>query len=143
MSKMLEFKTANLAKIDQGRVAAALDDALKQVLADCDDRPTLKAKRKVTLKIEIVPVADQSGQNLADIETKFVVGEPTIPVRESRVYQFQAAKHGDIVKAGFVPAETMEEQTIDWIKEQTSAEEIQESGRPRPIADLESNAASG
>lgn len=66
MSMEIEKLTLeNLPLVDGGSVAIAFNRALEQAYHDCRDRPHMKAKRTVTLKVELTPDAEfQQGSEL-------------------------------------------------------------------------------
>lgn len=54
-----------LPQIDDGVISVAFNRAMEQLYHDCRDRPHLKAKRTLTLKITVTPDAEfQQGSEL-------------------------------------------------------------------------------
>lgn len=58
----------NLGDIDDGSVAVAINQALRAAVNDCQDRPSLKKARKITLEISITPVMDKRDFHQARVE---------------------------------------------------------------------------
>lgn len=87
-----QLSLAEIAKIDEGRIAAAFDQALKRAAQDCDDRPGDDRPRKIMIEIAIAPVTDQSG--ICDSVKSQIQIKDTIPTRKSRVYDFGLRKGG-------------------------------------------------
>lgn len=86
-----KFSIATLAKMDQGRIAAALEQALKRCEDDCKDRPAVKDARKVNLLISLEPVED--GGELESVDITFKITD-TVPKRCSKTYNMKAARGG-------------------------------------------------
>lgn len=59
MSERVELTLSNLKDLDQGKVPIMFGLELKKALQDCLNRPSLKKARKVTLELEITPVANE------------------------------------------------------------------------------------
>jgi hypothetical protein len=75
-----ELKMRNLGDVDGGSLGVAMDQAIKLVTQDLEDRPALDSKRKVTLTIELTPVVDvnSSGAHLESVISGWHV-KPSIP----------------------------------------------------------------
>lgn len=84
MQSLKELDLSGLVEIDGGRVALAVQSAIRRCTADCYDRPGVKKSRKVTLEIEIVPVQDENG--LCENCKALAKIKESTPVRESRVF---------------------------------------------------------
>jgi len=56
-----QFRLDTLKDLDDGRVHAAVNAALKMLALDCQDRPGNTAARKMSLEIRITPVVGQDG----------------------------------------------------------------------------------
>ena len=54
---MEKVSLATIHLIDDGSLQQLFDRAIKNALADCDDRPADETAREVTLKFSIVPVS--------------------------------------------------------------------------------------
>lgn len=90
---MLEKLTLeSLAKLDGGRVRAALDQAIARCESDCKDRPALPAKRKIALVLTIAPVLDPDGE-LDSCDVAFHITE-SVPKRTSKNYNMKATRGG-------------------------------------------------
>lgn len=79
-----KFDLAALARMDDGRIAETLNQAIRRVRLDCEDRPALDAARKIKLTISIVPNADDAG-NLDSVSVGFDIDE-ALPKRSSKNY---------------------------------------------------------
>lgn len=55
---MEKLSLETLNQFDDGSVAIAVNRALEQCYHDCRDRPHMKTKREVTIKIQLVPEPD-------------------------------------------------------------------------------------
>jgi len=87
-----KFGVAALAKIDEGRIGVAFDEAIKRCEADCKDRPALKEARKITLTATIVPSVAPDGE-MESCDLQLVIKE-TIPDRKTRVYNAISKRGG-------------------------------------------------
>jgi hypothetical protein len=56
-----QFNLAALHDIDDGKAAKAFDRLLARMIEDCNDRPSEKKPRKVTIQVDIIPVAEADG----------------------------------------------------------------------------------
>ncbi len=79
-----ELRLEELESLDDGRVVAAFNQALKRAARDCEDRPGEEAVRKVTLQCEIKPLMSESG-DLEDVEVSFQIKD-TVPTRKTKKY---------------------------------------------------------
>ncbi len=87
-----QFTFQDLAEFDGGVIRAAVGAALKRAVEDCDDRPGLKAARKITLQLEFKPLMDQDGL-AEEAAFKFKLRE-SLPNRESKEYVMGMRKGG-------------------------------------------------
>lgn len=71
---LYELSLSTLKDLDGGRAAAMFDTALNRIIQDCADRPGDANKRTVTMKIDLVPITDATGQ-LDDIKLKVSVND--------------------------------------------------------------------
>lgn len=83
---------AALKELDGGRVYEAFDQAMKRVVADCEDRPGEERPRTITLKADLMPVRGDDGRCEGVMGT-FRVAE-TIPNRKSKTYSFGVKADG-------------------------------------------------
>lgn len=81
----ITLNTKNLHHIHDGRVAMAIDHAIRMVSNDCAARPGEKSKRKVMIEMEAVPVLDSNTARLDNVELKFRVNT-SLPKRVSQAY---------------------------------------------------------
>jgi hypothetical protein len=68
MSDKPMLAASNLYEVDRGRLGRAIDDAIAQVLKDCDERPFLQKKRTITVKLTFEPVAIDTGLEMVKID---------------------------------------------------------------------------
>lgn len=87
-----QLSLESLAHLDDGRINEAVRQAIKRVVADCNDRPAVTEARKVNLQIECVPVPDETGQAY-NAKFRFQVKDH-IPTRKSRIYEAAMNKDG-------------------------------------------------
>lgn len=87
-----QLTLAQVAEIDDGRIAAAFAQALKRVAQDCDDRPGDDRPRKIVLEMAFMPVLSEDG--ICDSVKSQCQIKDTIPTRKSRVYDFGLRKGG-------------------------------------------------
>lgn len=83
---VVELSLDAIAKIDDGRVAAAFNDLLKTVIADCINRPADDRARGITLKVALRPALDEETGDCYLVTTEFDMAT-TIPNRRSKTYQ--------------------------------------------------------
>ncbi len=88
---LVQVSFEELGKIDDGRLAIAMEQALRRVAADIDDRPGLKKPRTVVLKLAFVPVFDLNTSTCDGVKMTFKVNE-SVPVRESKMYDLGLRK---------------------------------------------------
>ena len=84
-----------IAQMDDGRIGAAMAQALSRVATDMDDRPGDDRPRKVTLEIACVPVVDETG--LCDSVKLQMQVKEAYPTRKSKVYDMGLRKGGMMV----------------------------------------------
>lgn len=81
------LKLGNIQEIDNGRIEAAFNQALKTVVKDCLDRPGDVSARSVTMKLIVRPVKAADGI-CEDLDVEFKI-DPKIPARHSKTYRVQ------------------------------------------------------
>jgi hypothetical protein len=89
-----EFKLTDLEHFDDGRIALALDQAMRRCVADCHDRPGVAEARTVTLTVSLSPVAGEDG-DLDGIHLQAQIKDKA-PVRKSKVYSLDARRNGSL-----------------------------------------------
>ncbi len=89
MSQDLQFNLTNLAELDNGKANLAINHALKQIVNDVRERPADKAKRKVILNIEMVPVLDPQTAVLDMVGVQIKI-KTSVPVRQTMTYPMLA-----------------------------------------------------
>lgn len=92
---LLKLNVKNLVEFDQGRLAAAIELALKQCVADCQDRPGLDSARKVKIELKLTPEIDHTGELIA-IDAHYSVA-PILPPRSKGGCGLGVQKNGDLV----------------------------------------------
>ncbi len=91
-----ELTLATVCKIDNGKIAEALNHELKQMVNDVCDRPGDRKVRKVTFDVELSPNFDRDSGVLDSINTEFKV-KSRAPARKSIVYPMLATKEGTLL----------------------------------------------
>lgn len=83
-----KLSLAALATIDGGRIARAFDLALEQIRADLVDRAVLVDARKLSISVNLVPIADEAGElDGASVSFDFAV---SVPKRKTKPYTMLA-----------------------------------------------------
>lgn len=73
------FELATLSDFDNGRLRLVLERLLATAVADCRDRPGVASARSVTLKLLLVPVADETGDvDTVRLDYKLAATVPTM-----------------------------------------------------------------
>lgn len=85
---------ANLQEIDDGLTVRLFDRALKQVVADCVDRPGDKKARTVTLELAIVPQATDGVCETVLMESTV---KSKIPAPRTKQYQVDVKGDGTLI----------------------------------------------
>lgn len=85
MSTNKQLNLTNLVDLDNGKVVAAFNHALRQILADISDRPGDRTKRKAVLTVIATPRIDKDLSVLDGSDIQFQV-KAQIPVRQSKPY---------------------------------------------------------
>lgn len=83
-----KFTAAALATVDNGRVGAAFEAALRRVQADCKDRPATKKPRKIAIVVTVSPLVGDGGE-LESCDLAFEV-QDSLPKRVTRVINMRA-----------------------------------------------------
>ncbi len=91
-----QFTLNSIQDIHNGVVALAVNHAIRQCVQDINDRSGDKAKRKVTLLIELVPILDKHTAALDTIGATFKV-KTAIPERYSHEYPMLATRDGTLL----------------------------------------------
>lgn len=109
------FDAGSIATIGEGKIAAALNKAIRECATDIDDRGQDEAKRTVTLTIEMKPKVSE-GQ-VYEIETELQV-KASMPPRRSVPYSMSlAAGPGNTSTLTFndVSPRDVRQQTLDEV----------------------------
>jgi hypothetical protein len=72
-----------LGNLQGGAFGPVVDQAISDVLKDCDDRPSLEKARKVVIEIEFVPAADDGVRALGAVAVEASV-KKSIPAQKTR-----------------------------------------------------------
>jgi hypothetical protein len=81
VQQILNFET--LGEVDDGSIRVAVDQALRSIFHDLNDRPGLKRARKLTLDVEFAPRTSDRGE-LIDVVVGFGI-KTTSPARKTAV----------------------------------------------------------
>ena len=65
-----------LQHVEGGRVAAAIDQAIKKAVADCEDRPRNQAVRQVQITIGFKPAGKDAAEGEVDFAVALAVKTP-------------------------------------------------------------------
>ncbi len=98
MSGLVKFSLEELADLDGGRAMLAFQQCVRTAVRDCTDRPGVKTKRTVLMKMEIVPVPSING-NTIDCDGCKATFKSTcsIPNFETPEVDFGVKHNGDLV----------------------------------------------
>ena len=86
---------ANLAHVENGRIAEAFERELQAVINDCKDRPNLDKERKVTLTVIVSPSCDDRG-NFESAEVRFGI-KKDLPPRGSKPFHMIESETGGLL----------------------------------------------
>jgi hypothetical protein len=84
-NQVRQMTIANLQELDQGKVALAINHALRQCVLDIESRPADKSRRKMQLVVDLTPILDKQTAALDMIGVEFTI-QTKLPVRHSNVY---------------------------------------------------------
>jgi len=96
-----QLSLETLATIDGGRVNLAMNQALRRIAQDLDDRPGESRTRKATLEVIAKPVCGEDG--LIDGAKIQIQVKDDVPTRKSKVYDVGVRKGGMMVYQEMVP----------------------------------------
>lgn len=105
-----------LRELDGGRVATAFQEAMKRIVADCEDRPGEERPRKLSLEATFVPQMGEDG-NCSGVGVEFQVKD-TIPNRRSKKYGM-GIKNGGRVFFSTEDPTNVDQYTIDEVDPKT------------------------
>ncbi len=95
MPELTPLTLATIQQVDLGRVGTAFDLLLKKAITDCIDRPADKRTRKVTLQINLLPVAQIHDKEITCEGAKGTVhAKLTVPDYETQTLDFGVKKGG-------------------------------------------------
>ena len=108
---VLEVTLDTIAKMDDGKLAAAFALLAREAIQDCADRPALTKKRKVTMTVEFEP--ELEGRNLSTV--KFAVDfQGARPALQSRVYSGRLDRKGRLTFNDLSPDDP-DQMTLDQL----------------------------
>lgn len=90
-AKQLNIST--LQELDRGKVAVALNHAIRQCVLDIEDRPADKTARIVEMKVKLTPKLDGDTAALDTVGAQFQVATK-LPVRQSIIYPMLPSNSG-------------------------------------------------
>lgn len=88
-----QLTVANLQELDRGLPAIAINQALRQAVKDCLDRPGNDKKREVSISIQVWPELDKQTAVLDVVNITIDVKTRT-PAQTSAVYRMLTTKDG-------------------------------------------------
>lgn len=83
-----------LARLDNGKVAAIFARELRHVVTDCVDRPTDKSLRKITMTVSVAP---QECDGVCDTVESEITIKSSVPDRRTRPYQLEVNGRGEVL----------------------------------------------
>lgn len=83
-----------LARLDNGKVAAVFARELRHVVSDCIDRPTDDKARKITMTVSVTP---QECDGVCETVEAEVTIKSSVPDRRTRPYQLAVDAKGDAI----------------------------------------------
>lgn len=98
-----------LARLDNGKVAAVFARELRHVTKDCLDRPTDESARKITMVISVKP---QECDGVCETVEAEVSIKSHVPDRRTRPYQLAVNGRGDVIVNDASP-EDIRQATLD------------------------------
>lgn len=107
-----QLTLSSIKDLDDGRVEAAFNTAVKTCIQDCMDRPNDDSTRTVTFVAHITPLSENAGI-CEEVDIDFTVA-PKIPKRRSKSYRMIPHPNG---AALFNPAsdDNPKQSTLDEI----------------------------
>lgn len=83
-----KFDLGSVAKIDEGRIREAFEQALKRCMDDCKDRPAVGDARKVQLLATLTPLVGEDGA-MESCDVSFQISD-SVPKRKSKLYNMKS-----------------------------------------------------
>lgn len=112
--QLKKFTIGSLLEIDSGKIGKAVQLALKQAVADIEDRPHDEKARKIGLTIHIVPTNVDRAGNVETCGVQFKI-KLTVPDRESLSYSLRAGEGQELLFAPESP-EDVNQHTIEGFR---------------------------
>jgi len=109
----MQLTLDTLKDFDFGKAAIAWQKAMAAVVRDCLDRPGETATREVTLKTQVVPVAEQDG-DVVDASIEFVI-QTKLPPRKTAARPMLASRNGQLFFSELSPDDPRQ-RTIDDVE---------------------------
>lgn len=104
-----KFTLATLSTMDGGRIQTAFQQALDRLRYDCEDRPSVKGARKVTLSVELTPVAADNGE-LSSVDVDIELNE-RLPKRGTKTFNMEPVVGGMLFNE--LSPEEVRQKTLD------------------------------
>jgi len=99
-----KLEASTLHNLDRGVVAAGLDRAILQAARDCLDRPGDKRPRKITLQLNLKPIAHTDNNSITcEGATGSAVIRTRLPDYESQSLDFGVKQNGSLIFSEFSP----------------------------------------
>lgn len=102
----------SVAKLDEGRIREAFEQALKRCMDDCKDRPAVPELRKVQLLATLSPVVGDDG-SMESCNVHFQIHD-SVPKRSSKTYNMKAK--GGSLFFNELSADQIHQRTIDDVE---------------------------
>ena len=90
-----QFRIKDIGELDSGRPAAMIDKAIRSAIEDCSNRPGVARSRKVTVVLEIEPVAGEEG--VCEEVNIDVVSSCSLPKSHSKTLNMGVRPNGQLV----------------------------------------------
>jgi len=88
-----QLNLKNLQELDNGKCAAAFNHAIRSIVADINDRPADRAKRKAVLTVMATPILHRESAVLENVNIQFRI-EAKTPVRQTSEYPMKPTNDG-------------------------------------------------
>jgi hypothetical protein len=125
-SNNLQFNLTNLVELDNGKATAAINHALRQIVDDIQERPGDKAKRKVILNIEMVPILDKTTAVLDTVGVQIRI-DTKVPIRQTMTYPMLATADNTL---RFVPQSPLDPRQTAFDFSEDEAPVTEEDAEP-------------
>jgi len=97
-TNLLRLTAETLHQVDFGKATEAFQRLLKRAVLDCEDRPTMKKARKVTLEVQLTPEPEFEGNTVNCYTAKGVlVVKSSVPDYATNEIDFGIRNNGELV----------------------------------------------